>query len=1110
MLRLITGAAGSGKTSAITREIANRISSGERGICMIVPEQYSHEAERELCAECGDTLSLGAEVLSFSRLAVRVRQETGGSAATCLDDGGRLLCMTLALRQIASRLQFFTKAPGSCSLALELLGSIDELKNACIGYDRLVDAAEKCEGELSRKLFDLALCLESFDAVVSRGHADPADELTRLSEAISTSEIFFGRQIYVDGFTDFTAAEIRVIEALLMRGAFVTICLTLDSVSSDSEHFAPSQLTAAVLLRYANENSIESSVVLSESDREKNSALSFFDKQIFKYTDETMTNNSNTIALYRAPDIRAECENAAARCLYLVRNTGCRWRDIAIATRGFDSYAPQLNQAMQLYGVPIFTAQRTNLMQKPIPAIISLTFEIIDGGWDTESVLTYLKSGLTGFSREDTDLLSDYISLWQIQPRSWKNPAPWLFHPAGYGKENTEESAALLAQINEIRQRLSAPLFRFAEKASGTLSAAKLVLALSEYLLEISLPETLESRSAELEAAGHAQLADELGQVWSLLCGAMEQFSALLGETKMQRKEFSELFLRMLSCYSLATIPMSPDTVTAGEIDRMRRRNIKHLIILGASDDRIPGVSGVGGLLTEDERETLQELGLSELSPTDPLAREFSLIYNCVTLPSETLMMSHTTLDGEGAAAGPCFLMQRAMQLFGTEIANLDLDAIRLSSPDSAFLLASQHEKNASRASFLAYEFFAASNEGRGRLDTLSTRADFDRGSISDEGIRALYGEKLRISPTQANSFFSCKYQYFLRYGLRLNEKERAEFSPPELGSFIHFVLEKATTEIAETVGFETFNEALSVRLADKYTDIYISEELGSFEGKSARFIYLFERLCPRVRHVVSDSLRELSLSDFRPLRFELSFGLGEGLPPIHLSNDEDELFVTGKLDRVDSYLRDGKLYLRVIDYKTGKTELSFTDIWNGMGMQLLLYLFSLEHSGKELFGHEIASAGVLYVPARDAVIPAQTDLSDEDLAKERKKATRRSGLLLNDPQIISAMEHGDSPEFIPVTYKKGVLSEGDSLVTPAQLEQLNKLVDSRMLQLSHELKSGAIDATPCYTNDNDNACSFCPYMRICRFNESRDGLRRIKKLKSTDFWNLFGGEGCE
>jgi ATP-dependent helicase/nuclease subunit B len=326
----------------------------------------------------------------------------------------------------------------------------------------------------------------------------------------------------------------------------------------------------------------------------------------------------------------------------------------------------------------------------------------------------------------------------------------------------------------------------------------------------------------------------------------------------------------------------------------------------------------------------------------------------------------------------------------------------------------------------------------------------------------------------------------------------------------MHYVLEKCAAEISETVGFKGATPQLCAALTDKYTDLYIAERLGGFEDKSPRVVFLFIRLRPSVKHVVTDMLRELSRSDFVPLRFELAFGAKGELPPIALAGGGEQLYLSGTVDRVDGCYRGGRLYLRVVDYKTGKKSFSLTDVWYGMGMQMLLYLFSLERGGNAIFDGEIVPAGVLYFPARDKLISSQGDLTDEELEAKKSKELRRSGLLLNDGAVLEAMEHGDEPEYIPVKYKNGEAVASESLADAAQLAALSKHIDRRLLELTHELKSGKISAEPCYRSESDNACGYCPYGQICRFDEESDRRRYIKKVPADEFWNRIGGGGYE
>ena len=89
------------------------------------------------------------------------------------------------------------------------------------------------------------------------------------------------------------------------------------------------------------------------------------------------------------------------------------------------------------------------------------------------------------------------------------------------------------------------------------------------------------------------------------------------------------------------------------------------------------------------------------------------------------------------------------------------------------------------------------------------------------------------------------------------------------------------------------------------------------------------------------------------------------------ITEGDQRLSVSGKVDRVDGWLHDGRLYLRVVDYKTGKKSFDLSDLRYGLGIQMLLYLFTLEQEGRSYFGYPIVPAGVLYHPAREVILKA-------------------------------------------------------------------------------------------------------------------------------------------
>jgi len=1108
MLRIISGKAGTGKSSAVMKEISGGVSRREGSYILIVPDQYSHEAQRELCAVCGDSMSLYADVLSFKDLARRLESETGGAATQYLDKGGRLLCMALASDALSSRLKVYSDARRKADIQSMLLSAVDELKAACVDSDMLCSAAEDCGGPLGEKLGDLSLVLEAYDAEVSSGGADPSDRMSILAEKILGGALSADTRVYVDGFTDFTAQELRVIEAMLCVGTELTLCLSCESLERGSEIFELSRRTARRLIAFAKERNIEYTHTEICGESGKNRALAYFSDKLFSFQSRKYEGDSSAIRIFSAPDTSAECELAAAEVLRLVRETGCRWRDIAVAMRGFEDTRLVLESVFRRYGVPLYSARKSDLGSKPLPALISGAYEIAGGGWEEEDVMSYLRTGFAGLTEEECDELENYVFLWSLRGTAWTRDGDWRLHPDGYGKEYTDEVNQRLRRINSLRRRAAAPIAHFAERTEQAHSAREQCEALAELFSELHLAEKLYEKSEKLRDCGREREAQEYAQLWELCVSALEQCAAVLGDTETDRDYFGRLFLSVLSQYDIGTIPASLDSVTAGDFDRMRRRNIRHLIVIGASDSRLPKTEDDFGVFSNDERLRLLEYGIDLGASEDcGIWREFNLIYNCLSLPSETLTLCFPCFDDKGEAQRPSFVITRAVSMLGRSIVPADMSAVRLSSEKTALELAANalHGGGVSEKSAESYfrEYFPE------RFGAIEAAAGLTRGRLSESSVRALYGNNLRLSASRIDKFASCRFSYFMQYGLKAAPREPAGFTPPEMGTFMHAVLETVAREVTERGGFAEVGDDEIEKLTDAAIESYVHETLNDFREKSPRFEYLFRRLSKNTKRIVADMSAELRASDFKPLSFELDFGASELLPPMKLSEGEDSLILTGIADRIDGWLHNDKLYLRVVDYKTGKKSFSLSDVWYGMGLQMLLYLFTLGKNGEKLYGREIVPAGVLYIPARDVLVSEKHNLSDEEIEAERIKGIKRSGLLLDDIDVLHAMEHGDLPRFLPVKFKDGV-PEGDSLASAEQLGRLSKHIEETLRGMAQELHRGSIAADPYYLQSQQSACEFCDYFEACHFRDGVNGerARALPKLSATKVWNMLEGGG--
>ncbi len=1099
MLRLITGPAGSGKTAAVMQKIKQNMGAEPGRSIMIVPEQYSHEAERELCRVCGDALSLYAEVMSFTGLARHVEQHAGGAAAPWLDKGGRLLCMALALKNVGSRLKVYSSAAHKAEMQAMLLEAVDELKTACISSDMLLAAGAELGDGLGDKLIDLALVLEAYDAVVANGRADPADRLTLLADRIDKKGGFQGRRIYIDGFVDFTRQQQLVLRALLRAGAELTFCFTLDALDGDSEIYELSRRAARSLIAYAKELGQDVEIVQRQGGRP--GGMGFFTEHMFSYSELEYSGANRPLRLYRTGSMAEDCEMAAAICLELVQSSGCRWRDIAICARGFEDYRAGLESLCRLYGVPLFTNQRSDIFLKPLPALISAAYAVVQGGWQIDDVISYMRTGLAGLDESECDELENYIFKWQLRASAWMRRGSWRQHPDGYGREFDEPSQQRLENINALRRRLSRPLIEFQKESEAAETALQHCQALSGLFAQLRLPELLQARAEKLAGLGMDKAAAEYRQLWDIVVASLEQCAAILGQSPMDAFEFMKLYTAMLSKYDIGTIPVALDRVAAGDFDKNRKRNIKHLIILGASDERLPRAEESAGVFSSDERQRLLELDIDLGSGGDSeLWREFSLIYNTLSMPSESLTLLCPTADGSGAELRPAFVFNRAAALFGIEAERADMKAARLSARAPALALAAEGIRGAGAVESAAREYFAAREPEC--MAAMEAASAMGRGSLSAQAVSRLYGSRLYLSASRIDKFASCRFAYFCQYGLKAKPYEPAGFKPPEIGTFMHYLLENTARDVQAMGGFKKVDNRQLREITDSYVARFVHEELNDYEEKSSRFVYLFKRICSDAYSVVEDMAEELRRSEFVPLDFELNFADANVIAPIELGQGEDSLTLTGIADRVDGWLHEGKLYLRVVDYKTGRKEFELSDIYYGMNLQMLMYLFALETEGQRRYNAEIMPAGVMYIPARSPILSAEGDMPDEEIMSGRMKQLRRSGLIIDDEQVQQAWEEGSEKLYIPIKMRYGK-PVSDSIADAEKLGILNRHIENSLRDMAALLRRGSIAADPYYRSQQANACLNCDYAEACHFAEGKNGesSRYMPKLSADEVW---------
>lgn len=1073
MLHILSGPDRTQNSAVLMQQLCSKARAHVAGQILIVPEQYSHETERALCACGGDTISRWAEVLSFTRLAARSFGLYGGVCEEYLDENGRILTLYLAAQQVREQLKYFAAVMRKPEFLRQLGAMMEELMTGCVAPQALFAAAGQLTGRLAQKVTEVALLYESYLSICKTGRGDPVTRQLRLLEILDESDFLDGREVYLDGFTDFTALQMRLLAAIVAHAANVTITVTTDGGTQAASQTGNE--TRKQLQQLAARQAVEVRQTQIEPGTFRAPDVQQWLTGLF-FGGSGHANEVQGVELVHAQSVQQACQWAARRVRDGVTQ-GLRYRDFTICLTSEPLYAHRMKSLLRRADIPVYSAGNTPLLQSPlITALLDALQAVMH--YEPGAILSFLKSVYSPLSVEQTDRLEQYVHYWDVRGMAWEKP--WQLHPRGLGQPLLPQDEAELVQLNELRERSIAPLRQLRLALAQSAHVGEQVRAVAQFWEQIDLAGRLQAERDLLAAAGEAQAAQTCAQLYETLLSTLEQLEQVLGRTEMDTELFVQLFSMLLSNTSIGTIPSVCDAVQLTTLPMLRHRRSAHLIVLGADDGALPAFEEPGSLLAEPERRKLRALGV-ELSAQRQtvLDREMSWVLAALSAAEESAALICT-------AQQPSFLYTRTKSLF---------PALR--------------EQNAAGAAFYpdsAAAAAAALRQGvcasglpqdvQQQYKRLRAHCEYGFTQMSREAVQALYGKSVPLSASKLDRLAGCRYAFFMQYGLQAKPWKQAEFDAPLFGSFVHEVLEHVVRQVRTEGGFAVISDERLTALTRACMDECMRTWLPPGAGEKSREGYLSARNRQECEAVVLDVARELRRSRFVPVAEELKFASDGALRPIEYRCEAGRGLLTGCIDRVDTCEIDGRTYVRVVDYKTGHKDFSYAEILYGKNMQMLLYLFALQKNANE----PLYPAGVLYVPGRCDMVKLDPGEAPEAAENERRKQLRRKGLVLDDERVLRAMEDFDqTPEYLPVAYKKDERS-GD-LASPAQLAALERFVTRRVESLLGDLLSGKTAPDPAEHGPKESVCKWCDYAAACHKDVCKPLTRRFAAVKPDEFW---------
>ncbi|MFC0274563.1 helicase-exonuclease AddAB subunit AddB [Metabacillus herbersteinensis] len=1147
-MQFVIGRSGSGKTNYLLNGIREELFKEPTGspLIYLVPDQMTFGAEYELIKTPGLRGMIRAQTFSFSRLAWRVLQETGGMARHHLSSTAIQMMLRKLVEEYKQDLKVFTKASDKSGFIQQLEAMLTEFKRYCLSpqeLDEFITGENDTDKQaLSEKLHDLALLYAQLEKSMSEKYIDSEDYLQLLAEQIPQSEYLQSAEIYIDGFHSFTPQEYEVIGVLIKHVKKTTIALTVDKpytehLPHELHLFRMTGMTYNRIRELALEAGveIEESIVLDNHPRFSHSpSLAHLETNY----DARPTKASDTrpdITLLQSSNARAEVEGIAREIHTLVKSKGYRYRDFAILNRNGANYHDLIQQVFKDYDLPFFIDQKRSMLNHPLIELIRSSLEVVNANWRYEAVFRCIKTELLfpleenpEKLREEMDQLENYVLSYGIQGTKWTNGERWRYRRF-YSLEDefviTDEEQEIEERLNSLRDLIVPALRTLQTSLKKAKSGRELAQALYLYLEELSIPEKMNLISLEAEGKGRLLEAREHDQVWESVIGLLDEFVEMLTDQQITAKLFADMLETGFEGMKFSLVPPAIDQVLVADFERSRFFNLKVAFVIGANDGVLPARPKEEGILSEDEREALHHKGI-ELAATarQQLLDENFIIYLALTSASHKLYLSYPMADEEGKALLPSIITKRIKDMFPRiKTVHLLNEPGELSESEQLSFIVNENVTLSYLTAQLqawkrgypvlplwwdAYNYFITSSQKQRATGVLSSLFYQNKApKLQSDISRELYGEHIQGSVSRMELYNSCAFSHFASHGLGLKDRQFFRLDAPDIGQMFHAALKLISDRLHQlNLDWKELTaeqcERLSMDAVEKLAPRLQKEILLS----SNRYHYLkrkLQKILARASAILSEHAKA---SGFTPVGLELGFGKGGTLPPIQFTlNNGCTMEVAGRIDRVDKADHSNGVLLRIVDYKSSQKDVHLSEVYYGLAMQMLTYLDVIITNSNDWIGVKASPAGVLYFHVHDPMIQAKSWMDEEKVDEEILKKFKMKGLLLGDEEAVRLMDHtldaGVSSNVVSASMlKKGGFSKTSQIASEQEFDLLRDHVRDTFVKVGTDIIDGVIDIAP-YKLRDKTPCAFCAYKSVCQFDEALDenNYRLLKHEKNSE-----------
>lgn len=1099
-LQFVLGGSGSGKSRRVyDMVISQALANPQKSYIILVPDQYTMQVQKQVVLLHPGHSILNIDVLSFSRLYHKVMEKVDGDTLTPLDDTGKNLMLRKLAEGMKDELPVLGRFMHRQGYITEIKSIISEMQQYGIspeGMQELIDCSTGRRG-LQSRLEDIQRLYAAYVDYQQESYRTGESMYPILTRRLQDSALFRDAVVVLDGFTGFTPVQLPLVQELMILAKEMYITMTIGE--------EPSEVTQEQQLFYTTAKSIRELEKLAQQARvpvrtymwctearrfEGSKELMHLERNLFRRVSEPYKEVPQNIVLFQAATPEAESTKTACEIKRLIRSGRYQYRDIAVICGSMDTYRYHLQESFLRMDIPFFMDTPSRILHNPAMELLHGLLEIIETDFSFSAVMRYLRSGFSRLTEAEIDVLELYLVESGVRGRkAFQRP---------FTRKNKDFS---LHKINANREKLIEELapcmFTGEEKVKDYAEAVY------TFMKQLAVEERLWEYAESFEKQGDMTKAKEYRQIYRKLMELFNQMAALMGEEVLSFESFAEILRAGFEELQVGLIPANVDQVLVGDMERTRMAEIKVLFFVGMNDTNVPGNNTKGGMISDMDREFLQNRGV-ELAPTKRQLqfRQHFYLYQQLTKPAERLYLSYALTDNTEKEIRPSYFVGTLQKMFpGLEIVRYSQEeepehVSELFRQCAALLrkyaegsLTQEQTKQLYIALRTLQEYDSVSE-----TDRLVEEAFLTGGSemLDAETAEALYGSVLYGSISRLEQYAVCPYGHFLKYGLGLKETEEFVLESADLGNIFHDVLADFGKGLAQDgytwadfpkeYGERRITERLQT-IKEQYGD-----ELLLDKARNGYALSRADRILKRSVQVLQKHMQAGSFTTYgMELDFDVSCEWNAGRALM--------MRLQGRIDRLDVASDGDDLYVKVIDYKSGNKQLELDCMYEGLQLQLAVYLDSAVRMLKERMpDKQIHPAAMFYYRVADPVVSVDGAENFDALEDALLKEQRSRGILNSAPKVVQLLDATmeSSSRIMPYGVKKdGTPAKGSGVCSEEQFKIMQDFMHKKLYEMGSEIAGGHIEKRPYVRKTQEEGCTYCPYKGVCGFDEKQYGYRK-------------------